>query len=80
VGFVAGEATQGELQGELLVDISLGLIALSIYISLYKCCIYKIDTRLRLADCDLQQQPLPVFGKGLKSILLTKQIMAMHKR
>jgi len=32
------------------------LITLSIYISLYKFCIYKIDTRLRLADCDLQQQ------------------------
>jgi len=31
-------------------------ISLSIYISLYKCCIYKIDTRLILADCDLQQQ------------------------
>ena len=40
-----------------LVDISLGWISPSIYISLYKCCIYKIDTRLILADCDLQQQP-----------------------
>jgi len=39
-----------------LVDISLGWISLSIYISLYKCCIYKTDTRLILADCDLQQQ------------------------
>jgi len=39
-----------------LVDISLGWISHSIYISLYKCCIYKIDTRLILADCDLQQQ------------------------
>jgi len=37
-------------------DISLGWTSPSIYISLYKCCIYKIDTRLILADCDLQQQ------------------------
>ena len=42
-----------------LVDISLGWISPSIYISLYKCCIYKIDTRLILADCDLQQQQQP---------------------
>jgi len=39
-----------------LVDVSLGWISHSIYISLYKCCIYKIDTRLILADCDLQRQ------------------------
>jgi len=38
------------------VDITLGWISPSIYISLYKCCIYKIDTQLALADCDLQQQ------------------------
>ena len=40
----------------VLADISPGWISHSIYISLYKCCIYKIDTRLILADCDLQQQ------------------------
>ena len=39
-----------------LVDISLGWISHSIYINLYKCCIYKIDTPLILADCDLQQR------------------------
>ena len=33
----------------------MALITPSIYISLYKCCICKIDIRLRLADCDLQQ-------------------------
>ena len=27
-----------------------------VVVVVYKCCIYKIDTRLRLADCDLQQQ------------------------
>ena len=32
------------------------MITLSIYISFYKCSIYKIDTPLRLADSDLQQQ------------------------
>ena len=39
-----------------LVDVSLGWISHSIDISLYKCCIYKIDTRLILADCNSQRQ------------------------
>ena len=55
-----------------LVDISLGWISHSIYISLYKCCIYKIDTRLILAGCDLQQQQrLVVYTQNSSGIKCT---------
>ena len=41
MGFLAGEATQGELQGELSVAFT----------------VYQLDSQQGLADCDIQQQP-----------------------
>ena len=55
-----------------MADISLGRISHSIYISVYKCCIYKTDTRLILADCDLQQQQrLVVYTQNSSGIKCT---------
>ena len=57
-----------------LVDISLGLIRLLIYIyiSLYKCCIYKL-MGLRLADCDLQQQLINIVSLKWFGIVNNRQ-------